>query len=331
MTPVTHQGAVYENTSFEDLKLNFAYLNRQKERNAEEFVGMVRAARVSTGCGAVDGNGDCVETGGKQLIRGDFNPADYDEFGDYSGERKEMSMVGAVYSGAAYNVEVWDYYVADFQNMIYLYGDYILAPENSDYSYVFSAQYADQIDVGDAVAGNIDTWFYGFRFALNGPGLSFFAAYNEVEYNEDSYDGGTVFVRWGTPQMFNSFQVQDSELAGVRSMGAGFQYDFGRQGLLPGVVMRVRYGQYDMPDKLSQTDARQDRSEATFDLRYSFTRDSGFGIFTEMDGLSVQFRLAYNDYDTSYDFEAYKQIHGYNFETVTDDFIDARLYVDYMF
>jgi hypothetical protein len=331
MTPVTHQGAVYENTSFEGLKLNFAYLDRQKERNAEEFIGMVRAARVSTGCGAVDGNGDCVEAGGKQLIRGDFDPADYDEFGAYSGDRKEMSMVGAVYSGASYSVEVWDYYVDDFQNMIYFYGDYILAPENSGYTYVFAAQYADQIDVGGAVAGNIDTWFYGFKFALNGPGLSFFAAYNEVEYNEDSFDGGTVFVRWGTPQMFNSFQVQDSELAGVRSAGVGFQYDFGRQGILPGVVMRIRYGDYDMPDKLSQSDARQDRSEATFDLRYSFTRDSGFGIFTEMDGLSVQFRLAYNDYDTSYDFEAYQRIHSYEFESVTDDFIDARIYVDYMF
>ena len=50
-----------------------------------------------------------------------------------------------------------------------------------------------------------------------------------------------------------------------------------------------------------------------------------------MDGLSVQFRLAYNDYDTSYDFEAYQQIHGYKFETVTDDFVDARIYLDYMF
>ena len=95
--------------------------------------------------------------------------------------------------------------------------------------------------------------------------------------------------------------------------------------------MRVRYGFYDMPDSLSRVDARQDRSEATFDLRYSFTRDSGFGIFTEMEGLSLQFRLAYNNYETNYDFDAYQQIHGYEFESVTDDFIDARIYLDYHF
>jgi hypothetical protein len=138
-------------------------------------------------------------------------------------------------------------------------------------------------------------------------------------------------VRWGTPQMFNSFQVQDSELAGTKSIGAGLQYDFGRKGILPGVVMRVRYGQYDMPDRITQADARQDRSEATFDLRYSFTRDSGFGIFTQMEGLSLQFRLAYNDYETGYDIDGFKAIHGYEFESITDDFIDARIYLDYMF
>jgi len=154
---------------------------------------------------------------------------------------------------------------------------------------------------------------------------------NDLAYNENSYDGGTLFVRWGTPQMFNSFQVQDSELAGEKSIGVGVQYDFGHNGLIPGVVMRWRYGVYDLPDKLSFTDARQDRREATFDLRYSFTQTSGFGIFTEMKGLSLQFRIAYNNYRTDYAFEAYCEIHGYDFQSVTKDFLDARLYLDYFF
>jgi len=270
----TSVGATYENRSVEGLQLNFAYLNKQKERNAEEFVGMVRAARVTSGCGELDGTGNCVTSGSKILLRGNFDPTDYNEQGNYAGDRKNMPMFGLVYSPGGYSVELWDYYVEDFVNMIYVYGDYTIAPANSDYSYSFAAQYANQAEVGDHVAGDIDTWFYGFKFMLNGPGLSFFTAYNEVEYNESSYDGGTIFVRWGTPQMFNSFQVQDSELAGTKSIGTGFQYDFGRQGILPGVVMRVRFAQYDLPDSLSQADARQDRSEATFDLRYSFTRDS---------------------------------------------------------
>jgi hypothetical protein len=331
MTPITHQGTLYENRSIEGLKLNFAYLNKMKERNAKKFIGMVRGARVQSGCGALDSNGDCLETGNKKLIRGDFDPADYNQRGEYSGETKDMPMFGALYAWDAFNVEFWDYYVEDLLNMAYLYGDYTIAPKGSNFSYTLAGQYANQKDVGDHVAGNIDTWFYGLKFQINGPGLSFFAAYNEVDYNENSYDGGTIFVRWGTPQMFNSFQVQDSELAGESSTGAGFQYDFGRQGLLPGVVMRVRFAQYDLPDRLSQSDARQDRSEATFDLRYSFTRDTGFGIFTEMEGLSLQFRLAYNNYETDYDYAEFQRQHGYEFESVTDDFVDARIYLDYQF
>jgi hypothetical protein len=48
-------------------------------------------------------------------------------------------------------------------------------------------------------------------------------------------------------------------------------------------------------------------------------------------GLSIQFRLAYNNYRTDYDFEAYRDLHGYDFETATKDFYDVRLYLDYMF
>ncbi len=94
--------------------------------------------------------------------------------------------------------------------------------------------------------------------------------------------------------------------------------------------MRLRYGDYNLPDSLSKTDARQDRTETTFDLNYSFAKSASLGGFS-MDGLSIQFRLAYNDYDTDYDFDAYQGIHGYDFESVTDDFVDARLYFNYHF
>jgi hypothetical protein len=267
---------------------------------------------------------------GKQLVRGDFNPGDYDDTG-YIGDEKEMTMLGLTYKRDKFSFEGWNYYINDFVNSVYLVGQYNIDPKASDFHFTLAAQYTLQQDVGSHIAGNVDTWHYGLGIRGYKGGLSFFANYNELSYNENSYDGGTLFLRWGTPQMFNSFQVQDSELAGTKSIGVGLQYDFGRNGLIPGVVMRWRYGDYDLPDKLSFVDARQDRSEATFDLRYSFRQKSGFGIFTEMQGLSLQFRLAYNNYRTDYDFEAYRDLHGYDFQTATKDFVDARLYLDYHF
>ena len=317
-SPITHSGAVYENRVVKNLGINLGYITRMKERNAKKFIDMARGARLQE------------SANGKQLIRGDYNPADFDESG-YIGDEKEMTMLGLTYQHEHFLLEGWNYYVNDFVNSVYLFGQYSFDPTASNFSWAVAAQYTLQKDVGSHIGGNIDTWHYGISVQGARDGLSFFANYNELSYNEDSYDGGTLFLRWGTPQMFNSFQVQDSELSGTRSVGVGLQYDFGRNGLIPGVVMRWRYGDYNLPDRLSFTDARQDRREATFDLRYSFTQTSGFGIFTQMQGLSLQFRLAFNDYRTDYNFEAYRVIHGYDFESVTSDFIDARLYLDYNF
>ena len=332
MTPYTHEGVIYENGSIEDLKLHLAYITSQKNRNAETFEGMVRSARVKTGCGEVDATGQCVNSDKKMVIRGDYDPANFDASGNYIGDKKSMPLIGLTYKQENWGVDLWNYYVTDFVNTVYLYGEYKM-PLSEYWKLSFAGQYANQQDVGAHVAGTVDTWFYGLKAAANtSDGMLFFVSYNEVSYNENSYDGGTLFVRWGTPQMFNSFQVQDSELAGTKSLGVGAQFDLGALGILDSTVIRFRYANYDMPDDLWMRDARQDRSEATFDLRYSFTKKSGFGIFTQMDGLSIQFRIAYDDFKTDYDFVKYKELHGYNaLDSVTDSFVDARLYIDYVF
>jgi len=331
ISPFTHEGATYENSSLEGFKFNLAYITRQKDRNVFDFEDMVRAARVKTGCGAVDANGNCISGGDKKLIRGNFNPDNFDFSGAYSGADKAMQMVAVTYEKDGLSLEGWNYYADDFVNTIYLYGQYNFKPMDNDLALTAAGQYADQQDVGGHVAGDVDTWFYGLRLQAYYEGLTLFTAYNEVSYNENSYDGGTIFVRWGTPQMFNSFQVQDSELAGTKSVGVGLQYDFGLKGILPGVLMRVRHADYNLPDSILQADARQDRTETTFDIRYSFKKTTGFSLFNEIDGLSILFRVAYNNFRTDYDFAAYKAAHGYEFESITDDLIDYRLYLDYKF
>jgi hypothetical protein len=299
---------------FEDTKLIAGYISKQKNRNADKFVGMVRAARVNT-----------------DNIVGDYDPNDFDGDGNYNAESKSMSMLAINHNKETYNIELWDYYVEDFVNTVYLYGDKSFKLDK-DTTLTFAAQYAQQNNVGDKVAGDVNTWFYGLKTQVSfDSGITTFLSWNEVKYDERTYAGGTIFVRWGTPQMFNSFQVQDSETAGTKSLGCGIQFELGKMGLVPNTVIRFRYADYNMPDNLSQVFAAQDRTETTFDLRYSFTKNDGFGIFTEMEGLSVQFRVAYDDYETDYDYDAYVARHGVSYNDVKDDFVDVRLYVDYMF
>ncbi len=319
-SPFTHEGASYENTLIDGLQVNLAYITRQKDRNSENFEGMVRAARASK-----------KNSAGKTLVRGSWDTNNFIGNGRYTGESKAMGMLGLVYKQDTYALEAWDYHVSDFVNTVYLYGDYSFKA-SQDLTLTAALQYGNQQDSGTHVAGNVDTWFYGLKAQASlDSGMTFFTAFNQVAYNENSYDGGTIFVRWGTPQMFNSYQVQDSELAGTSSYGVGAQFELGKLGLVPNTVIRFRHAYYDMPDALTQKDARQDRAESTFDLRYSFTKNDGFGIFTTMQGLSVQFRMAYDKYKTDYDFAAYQLENGYSFKTVTQDFIDTRIYVDYNF
>ncbi len=130
MTPLTHEGAIYENTFFNQLQLNFAYITKLKERNAEKFIDMASAARLKK-----------ETSGGKPLIRGSYDASDYDSSG-YIGSKKEMSMAGLVYTTDEFSVEGWNYYINDFVNTLYLYGQYNITPANSDLALSLSAQYA---------------------------------------------------------------------------------------------------------------------------------------------------------------------------------------------
>ena len=326
MTPVIHEGVTYENTSIDGLKINTAFITGQKDRNSITFDGMIRASRVSLG-EVKSEDGTVVRT----QIRGSYNKENYDASGNYIGEEKSMPMIGLIYSKENFSLEAWDYYVDDFLNTAYFYGDYSFKIyENLKLS--LSAQYGKQQDVGEHVAGNIDSWFYGARVKASiNSGMNFFLAYNEVNYNENSYDSGTIFVRWGTPQMFNSFQIQDSELAGTKSVGVGAFFDLGALNVLDSTIVRVRYADYDLPDDINMLDARQDRTETTFELRYAFEKKSNFSLFSQIDGLSILFRLAYNKFSNDYDYESYKKEHDFSFSKVNDDFIDVRLYLDYVF
>ncbi|MBL0721364.1 MAG: OprD family outer membrane porin [Sulfurovum sp.] len=331
MTPLTYRGAIYENSSINDLKLNLAYLTSQKGRNSTDFQDMVRAARISTGCGELNSHGECVKSGEKRLLRGEYDPNHYNSSGNYIGEDKDMPLIGAIYTKSNFKIEAWNYYVNDFINTIYFYGDYTFNIIDN-WKLLASGQYAHQDSIGDSVGGDVDTGFYGLKLQANlEDKISLFTAYNKVDYNENSFDGGSIFVRWGTPQLFNSFQVQDGNLAGTKSIGAGVQFDLGALDIIDSTVIRFRHAFYNMPDDLYKIDARQDRTESTFDVRYSFTKKYGFGIFTQLDGLSLQFRMAYNEFETDYNIEKYKLLHGYNAFSVTDNFLDMRVTIDYRF
>lgn len=157
MSPFTHEGATYENRSLAGFQFNAAYITRQKDRNTADYEDMVRAARARTGCGAVDILGNCIADGSKNLIRGTYNPADFDSSGNYSGADKSMAMAAVTFAADRLSLQAWNYYVDDFVNTLYLFGQYNFQPTASELTLSVAGQYANQLDVGDSVAGDVDT------------------------------------------------------------------------------------------------------------------------------------------------------------------------------
>jgi len=164
ITPITHAGAVYENRVFNGLGINLGYVTRMKERNATEFIDMVKGARTR------------VSSNGKPLIRGEFDPTNYDDSG-YIGDEKEMSMIGLTYQQQNFSLEGWNYYINDFVNSLYLVGQYNIDPNQSDWHFTLAVQYTKQWDVSSHIAGNVDTWHYGLGIRGHSGGLSVFANY----------------------------------------------------------------------------------------------------------------------------------------------------------
>jgi hypothetical protein len=88
MTPFTHEGATYENTSIDGLKINAAYITGQKDRNGIDFDDMVRSARVSIGEVTAD-DGSTLKT----KIRGSYDSNNFDASGNTIGKWKHGTIM----------------------------------------------------------------------------------------------------------------------------------------------------------------------------------------------------------------------------------------------
>lgn len=135
-SPITHSGAVYENRMIENLGINLGYITKMKERNETRFIDMATGARLK------------ASSSGKTLIRGEFNPDDYDVSG-YIGDEKEMTMLGATYQLGNYSFEGWNYYINDFLNSVYLTASYNIDPGAGNLHWRLAAQYTNQQDVNN--------------------------------------------------------------------------------------------------------------------------------------------------------------------------------------
>ena len=306
MTPYTYEAAIFENRDYEKIILRAAIVSGVKTLVSTKYIDFVNASKNILREKTIERN----------PIRGDYNPAYYDGNGNYIGPKKNLYLLSAVYNDKQSDLEFWNYYVADFVNFIYITGSYSF--HTGSFSNTLGIQFIKQDDVGEHVAGSIDTYNYGAKFSTIYDSFTFTYAFNKTKYDENSLDGGTIIDMWGTNQIYCSLMYNGGDQGGTVSNLISVEYDFTSYDL--SILLNV--GKFDLPNKLTDIFADQDNYEYNLIVKYTpeWNRKLQFKIET-----------AYIDFDTNYNFRAYEDLHGFNMLHAYDDILDLRFIVNYTF
>ncbi|WP_294956082.1 OprD family outer membrane porin [Sulfurovum sp.] len=306
MTPYSYEAAIFENRDYKNITLRAAAVSGVKTLVSTKYIDFVNASKDILREKTIERN----------PIRGDYNPAYYDGNGNYTGPKKNLYLLSAVYNDKQSDLEFWNYYVADFVNFLYITGSYGF--QTGSFSNTLGIQFIKQDDVGEHVAGSIDTYTYGAKFTSVYDPFTFTYAFNKTKYDENSLDGGTVIDMWGANQIYCSLMYNGGDQGGTVSNVISIEYDF----LSYDLSILLNAGKFDLPNKLTDLFADQDNHEYNLIIKY---------IPTWNKHLQFKIETAYINFDTDYDFRAYEDLHGFNFLHAYDDITDLRFIVNYTF
>lgn len=189
MLPNLFEAAVLTNTDIENTTLILAHVTKETVGTFGNIYGGENLSLYSGyGLGMNDGlSGDFIEMGKIALGSG----VDTDGVTALAALHKYDSGI---------TLQVWDYYAYDILNAIYLQADYgwnCLLNENVKMN--ASVQYINEQDVGDALAGSVDTNYFGVKLGAALDGINGYVAYSKT-------DNG-VYSPWGGMPAFTQGMV----------------------------------------------------------------------------------------------------------------------------
>lgn len=260
LIPKTYRGLTVENKSVENLTLRAFYITDFMGWSDDDFKEMSSVAN-----GADD----------EPLLAGSIR-------------------YNAPFKIATLDTEVWDYRMEDVFNSIYFKAT--LGKKFESVSLHFTPSYLKQDSIGGDLAGQFDTYQYGFNTGIRMAGFDVTAFYAKTGDND-------VFVPWGDGKVLIQ-QINASGRADEDAYALKVGYDFATLGA-NGLSAYIFHGFYDTPG--AGTHAASDINETNLSAQYAFAGS--------LDGLSLRVRYAMIDYDSD----------------TGDDFNDFRIYLKYTF
>ncbi len=103
-------------------------------------------------------------------------------------------------------LQAWDYYAHDILNALYLQADYKI-PSSSALKPSLSAQYIKESDIGDKIAGEVDSNYYCVKAGVAYNNLTADVAYSSTGSSAGTTTNGGIISPWGGSPSFTQGMV----------------------------------------------------------------------------------------------------------------------------
>ncbi len=310
MLPNLFEAAVLTNTDIEDTTLTLAHITRETTGtfsniyDNSDFPTSVLGLASGYGLGTTYAqSGDFVNMGTVALGYNDVNSD-----GSTDNKTDGVTAVAAIYKGFdGLTLQAWDYYAHDILNAVYLQADYGWKCRlNENVKMNASAQYINQNDVGDALAGKVDSNYWGVKLGAASGALSAYAAYSQTDKSDATSPITGILTPWGGMPAFTQgmvarhqfFSDTDSwKVAGTYKLNELIGED---------VTASVYYTEYDIGATNSYAPGTAwTASELGWDVQYNVA---------SVKGLNLRARANYpRDFKNGLDWDEYRLIVNYNF------------------
>lgn len=215
-----------------------------------------------------------------------------------------VTALAAIYKGIdGVTLQAWDYYAHDILNALYLQADFgwdcLL---NNAVKMNASLQYINQSDIGDALAGNVDSNYWGAKLGAKYGNLSGYVAYSQTADSDGAENGGILTPWGGMPAFTQGMVTRHQFFSDTDSYKVAATYNFSEYH----VKATAYYTSFDVGESATYA-AGLDSTESGFDIIYQATEDLQYrfrGNFPNAFGGTPS---------DSYDWDEYRFIVNYNF------------------
>ena len=294
MLPNLFEAAVLSNSDIEDTTLILAHVTRETVGTFGNVYGAPSALSLQSGYGL----------GYKEGTNGNF--ADMGVIALGTGTDTAGVSVGAVvYKGIEnLKLQAWDYYAHDILNAVYLQADYkwpcLL---NSDMTMKASAQYINQSEIGDTLAGSVDSNYWGVKLGTGYGALSGYVAYSQTADSDGSMNGGILTPWGGMPAFTQGMVTRHQFFADTATTKVAATYNLKE---LTGLNLKATgyYVSFDIGSANTyKPGVAWTAEESGFDIKYQATK-----------ALNLRFRGNFpTDFAPGLDWSEYRLIANYNF------------------